>query len=1268
MALIKSHSNYTLQTKHQSTNDGTVWSRDITTIGGLDQFARGQVPIYKSGNFVITVRNDGAKTYRYNSPSWRSNEDGETWTLSNLSGITSDDETQNDTKIVLKKDYYELRDFAYYGSLSERIRATINDAVSRFPGEMVVTKVYTSDTKTITGDINEHPIYYTETEVVDGKIVQTSKQLDSGDTIVFLNPFKINMHSQYADVNSDPLKYFANGGYSNYEFVFVSKSGTSTKGIYSFSSKTFSACIGQKVAEITMQIIGFNTPWKFYAYIGDNNEVYYFTNKDDAASLWTLLTTFTVSIRPKQKFIDEFYNECDDLGRVLLNPNTTPKYKATFSIIHENDFGYYRKLEDFIFPTSEGGYNINIEYDGDVIGGYASRLAEISAFYDERFSDNLYRVMTHESIKNFDWSRSRGENTDDAEMYTEGGDRIAKALRVFAREFDEIKSYIDALSSWNTITYDERNNLPDYFLTDSLSLDGWDVKQIYPYDLSYSDAEANPTEQQQLDNVYVRDFTQDTKKTVKPYSLNNWGTNYVIYTSSLKLPETTSDKNEGLHTDRFGSPMVSHMFNNGVGVAAFESPITEIGEYAFFRSNAKSLIIPNSVTVIDEYAFYNCTGLTSLTINSTTPPTISGSSVFTNTTCTIYVPSESVNAYKLAWSSLSSRISGFTNDGGYFFTCCDGGTIINDTSGKTVYYDSCANVMRNRIKDYSDEKEYTYFDVGNEFLRRLKINSKHILRHKGTVEGLEMMLGMFGLKKGDENDYTIHEYVSVTTPIEDEWDATKQMYNIDWINSTKVITYDYKSASNYSNDSRNTSYVPYQGLPVAYREVETNGNVHRYLYPNFDKSEKIDGDPYFQMDGGWIHQTIKGSNGKYNFALDVNDNVVYNQYVPVGDSNSDVIYDNYPLYKETVRSIRTVSELGNLFTIPTDELYDGIVCYVENVEDDVAVIDGMVYKIVTEKIQDGSTYTTKEYIELTKENGYIKCGSRYFNEFITVYDKDGAEVSYDVSSRPNGYQVKAYIKNVPNVDPFICKDNGGLYSIDSFTRVTTQEGDTNYFLLSDTYFNDRMYSTSNLFGWRRLTNTDQEFLKINTIYNYNEGNNPHNGMMRYDSGHEYFTYFKHIFKYAFENELFDDRCFDSNFDYYSIYDYGFANLVDDNDLVTQYDTYLLEDSKVHYFGNFTDKHMNVTKYGTSGNKLTSMTPYSTSEVLLEQGDDVTNQIVNNKRLKIVFNMKSSWYTKKGMEQIKYIDSIVLPYLEQMIPSTAIVEVEFRDDKTPCEKC
>ena len=71
-----------------------------------------------------------------------------------------------------------------------------------------------------------------------------------------------------------------------------------------------------------------------------------------------------------------------------------------------------------------------------------------------------------------------------------------------------------------------------------------------------------------------------------------------------------------------------------------------------------NIIIPNSVTNIGNSAFYGCDGLTGVTIKATTPPTL-GQTAFDNTNnCPIYVPAESVNAYKAAngWTTYSSRI------------------------------------------------------------------------------------------------------------------------------------------------------------------------------------------------------------------------------------------------------------------------------------------------------------------------------------------------------------------------------------------------------------------------------------------------------------------------------------------------------------------------------------------------------------------------------------------------------------------------------------
>ena len=1075
MAYIKSHSNYVLKTKHQLTKDGTVWERDMTTIGGLNQYAKGQVPIYKSGNFIITVRGGDSSPRMHNTTNWDANKDGEIWTLNSLSSTTVSNSEDEEEKIVLKQDYYDLRDFAYYGSLTDLFQGSVTDALQRFPGELCTTSssTYTLSTSTVLDPSNITDL--TETEVGD-----------STYKYVISNPFSINLHSEHRPNDAKTLSYFADGGWNNYEIIVSGKTYPITDCKVDFKSSGCSA--NTLVSEVILSSGTSETSSGFtigvFKIFNPNPVVVYLTKTDEM-----------VHIRPKEPFLKEFYKGCDNFQKILLNPKTTPKYNARFLVIKENDYGYYQEFENLIFPTSIGGYNLDCSSFG--FSKYTKRMVELGEFYDERFSDNLYRNMTHEAITNFDWTFTRTYNDGDEEMFVEGGQRIKSALRLFAREFDEIKSYIDGIRLANTLTYDERGNMPDYLLTDALENDGWDVVSVVPYEGS----EGN--------------FSNNISSSVTPYSS-------------------------------------SHMSDT----------------------------VKNGFFVLCSDAVSNVSGLTAV-----------------SDICTYS----------------SSGVSAYTSD-----------------SGLSSVYDSVHKTMKQAVRPYIDEESYTYQDVNNEFLRRLRINSRHIWRNKGTIDGIRMILGMFGLKDKDwvsklgskckdssDYDYKIEEFVALSKPITDEWDGAHDMYKIDWINSTKTVS--YPSSSN--------RYISYQGLPLVYED----NNGERLLYPYFDKNEFIDGSPYFQMNGGWLSKTLESGNTKCSFQFNIDDKIV---------SAST----NEKLYKETVKNIVQVDSLEKLLTQPMMTLSDGQVCYVSYIDPNMAIIDGKGYEISYEPLGDSFA----RYVSFIINNGAVKVSETTLLEGeLTVYGENGNDVTYHLSDYSDGFEIKAYIKSD---NSFQCKTNG--MTITSFS-IVNPSGYTNYYCLDKVGYAQILASQSGTtwsHGWRPLKTTDKEYLLSTITTNYTKGNNPHNGNMAYDNGSEYFKYFKQLFKYAYENDMFDERCY-ANYPIYKenvIKGIGF-NITDEA---------RKDSSKVRFFGKYyyksgtTSSECEDTTSSQSGNTILSESLVSD---IYGSGYTKTEQVMNTKRMKITFRLREA---SDKLCELKYYDTIVMNYLTHMIPSTCILEVEY----------
>jgi hypothetical protein len=89
--------------------------------------------------------------------------------------------------------------------------------------------------------------------------------------------------------------------------------------------------------------------------------------------------------------------------------------------------------------------------------------------------------------------------------------------------------------------------------------------------------------------------------------------------------------------------------------------VTSIGNNTFYNwlSNTHPLVIPKSVTSIGNNTFYNWVLVPYIEIQAITPPTLTNANAFdSQNNAPIYVPNDSVDAYKTAtnWVDLADRI------------------------------------------------------------------------------------------------------------------------------------------------------------------------------------------------------------------------------------------------------------------------------------------------------------------------------------------------------------------------------------------------------------------------------------------------------------------------------------------------------------------------------------------------------------------------------------------------------------------------------------
>jgi len=420
-------------------NDGIEYRNFTPDLVG-NQFADDKNrPLFTYGNFAVTLNAEGRTIINYPSKPFgkffnlndiTAPTNGSNSTSSNSGGSSNTNETVNlifnsDIKIKLNIDTTDISNFAYFGSTTEFIRVSLENIITKWPASIFVkpldNKLYDA---VATVENYSYDSYY-----------KTSKFKIKNNT--FVNNFDViyNIGGTSLISYDNELQSLV----SNYvDYVVL-------------------------VNDVEYPLIEFTGSTLLY---GDY--VYLRVNGNPFPDALNGPLYINYHIKPNNLMVEKFFMGLAPFENTLLNRLTLPKYKSTFSYKYITDEGIiYDTSKSIVWPTTDG---YNLDFNTTEYIDYANELLLIADSLDDTKSDLMVRFLVAESISNFD-TVPRCDGTEEETA----GQKMTKTLRVYGREFDEIKQYIDGLSYANTVTYDKFNNAPDQMIKYIARVMGWEL-------------------------------------------------------------------------------------------------------------------------------------------------------------------------------------------------------------------------------------------------------------------------------------------------------------------------------------------------------------------------------------------------------------------------------------------------------------------------------------------------------------------------------------------------------------------------------------------------------------------------------------------------------------------------------------------------------------------------------------------------------------------------------------------------------------------------
>ena len=394
---------------------------------GLDQNLNGtnfnnttSETIFSFGSFTVTSNFEGRVPIDY-SNTLSSFVRPVTLETMGLTQTQSDVIHQYNTNAVLNLDKSDLNTFVRFGSAYEFLRVSIQNIIVAYPGSLFMN----SQLKRI-GTI-------TLTNFVYDPITNISTfRIPTGCTV---NTFGLAIN--YGNISSPDNNIIKNLNLS-YDKYVVWSSINSTGNSYTLIGYTGYTSYRKY---ITVQTIGNPFPTITGA-----------TGSGTTGSI-------DFHIKPNNIVFENFRSLLNDYERYIVSQRVTGNttgFKFTLkdpTLLDNGSISYSNT--SMLWVTSD---NYNVDINTPKYSNFLNIVLAIGSKYDAIKTDLVARFLTPDSIKTYD--------------LTEDG-KMTKLLRLYGREFDQIKQFIDSLVNINRVSYDKVNNVPDQLIMNMSRTFGW---------------------------------------------------------------------------------------------------------------------------------------------------------------------------------------------------------------------------------------------------------------------------------------------------------------------------------------------------------------------------------------------------------------------------------------------------------------------------------------------------------------------------------------------------------------------------------------------------------------------------------------------------------------------------------------------------------------------------------------------------------------------------------------------------------------------------